>query len=251
VGGNSGFTLIELLVVIAIIAILAALLLPTLSRAKAAGLRVKCVSNLHQLGSALRLYVDDFQKFPTFVHGYWLVANRRTDFWDERLLPYAGQNQAVFMCPANVLARGNSSTNWLWYAPRLCPNESYGYNVMGGVEGMLNAGGFFLGLGGQLPAGNSMLRVPDPSLRPMPESYVVAPAEMVAIADYDPRDTDDDGDGDLHPEDLFRAGLKGRHTHGANAVFCDAHVEYAKTNRWTARNETARKRWNNDHQSHL
>jgi prepilin-type N-terminal cleavage/methylation domain-containing protein/prepilin-type processing-associated H-X9-DG protein len=65
---QKGFTLIELLVVIAIIAILAALLLPALAAAKVRALRIQCVNNEKQLGTALMMYADDNSDyFPAYL----------------------------------------------------------------------------------------------------------------------------------------------------------------------------------------
>jgi prepilin-type N-terminal cleavage/methylation domain-containing protein len=78
-GAHGGFSLIELLVVIAIIAILAALLLPALGRAKERGRRAVCKSNMRQVAMAAILYAgDNHEKFPSgllsvgFYHACWI-----------------------------------------------------------------------------------------------------------------------------------------------------------------------------------
>ncbi len=260
------FTLIELLVVIAIIAILAALLLPVLGRAKESARRVNCTSNLHQVCAAMRMYVDEFRRYPAYIcFAAGSYAYSRSNYWDARLLPYLGGNRGAFFCPGNTDARGSVSNNWNdpYTGPVLIrgANLSYGLNTYG--VGFVGFSGRNSGLGGSLglnDISNGSVPLPSPTggLSGIGEAGVLSPGEMIAVGDYDPS-IDDDRDGD-HPDCLFSYTLTGNHHRGVAVVgFCDAHVERGTTNAWEApglafrfhpSKPGVRQRWNNDHDSH-
>jgi prepilin-type N-terminal cleavage/methylation domain-containing protein len=126
-GQRRGFTLIELLVVIAIIAILAALLLPALAKARLKAENIQCMNNHRQLCLAWRVYVEDNSDqlpFASSTNLYWTgsAVDRQTwctgtmDFnpfnrsnWDpdrdirkSPLWPFCGENLAIWKCPADL-----------------------------------------------------------------------------------------------------------------------------------------------------
>jgi prepilin-type N-terminal cleavage/methylation domain-containing protein len=127
---KQAFTLIELLVVIAIIAVLAAMLLPALSRAKEKGRQTACLSNLRQVGLATLMYAKDNRDFFPYGYAYLWPAGQPLYWWQDLCRPYI-KSEPVYSCPS---ARPHGA--WRLSRPPGTPNpliKDYLCNAQGGA----------------------------------------------------------------------------------------------------------------------
>jgi prepilin-type N-terminal cleavage/methylation domain-containing protein/prepilin-type processing-associated H-X9-DG protein len=276
---QAAFTLVELLVVIAVIAILAGMLLPTLSKAKYSARNAACRNNLRQLALGLNLYATANGFYPPCGPPTMTSWVGNTGWFKLLELPTPvlngtdtyGAPQAnwclggVFRCPLNdgaVLTKDSGQAGGGTVGIRERSWTAYGYNVAGiGWYPPAFPDGF--GLGGNGLSGRGI------AARCTPTSEVNAPADMIAFGDEFLRSKSAslDGvmsrDGTIAPATRYSgAGSYPSNItpkkqpafvahHGrANRAFVDGHLESEDMNKPFAAFDEQLRRWNFDHQPH-
>ena len=251
----TGFTLIELLVVIAIIAILAAMLLPALAKAKAKAQQCACLSNLKQWGLADNLYLDDSNqtlpasKIPNGTPGTpgdyqedqprWLdltdVEHQNLtaggsygrDAWFNALPPYIKTKELYWTAVNSSYDQFNKGNN-IFHCPTAMSTPAdptlnantrvvfqYGMNSKGAYQGGSTG---HQAVQGTLPVKISQVK--------NTSAFVLFSDNRVSISDIDARNTT--GSTTLGSPQNYTTRLSQRHNKGANITFADGHAQWLK-----------------------
>lgn len=194
------FTLIELLVVIVIIAVLAAMMLPVLGRAKEAGYRTKCLSNLRQVGVAMLSYaVENSNQYPDNSGGSWPWDVNRALI--DSLVKNYGATRDIFYCPAQP--KQNSEKTW---------NFTSGYRVTGYAWLLHNSP--------QVPAQYQQKSSLGDETKSAPETELVLDAVLSENGVY----SNVKGGNAINRSNHM--DLAGKFPTGANILFKDGHVQW-------------------------
>jgi prepilin-type N-terminal cleavage/methylation domain-containing protein/prepilin-type processing-associated H-X9-DG protein len=236
---TQGFTLIELLVVIAIIAILAAMLLPALAKAKSKAQQTACLSNMKQWGLASTMYVDDnnqYYPWPRYQVSQTVTQDNPT--WEQVVSFYnLGQGNDVYFntLPAYVAGKplyswsvnpvGFASLNSIFTCPTALSqgiatvdqNPNHGW-MQDGTRPLFDYGM------------NSKSLANEPSNARLKSPMIVHPSAFVNFSDVRDRSDDSPFYGssanqiDLATPHCYTTRFSARHDQGGNITFSDGHA---------------------------
>jgi len=240
-------------VVIAIIAILAAMLLPALSRAKTKAKQAGCLSNLHQIGLGYVMYISDYKQYPG-SGGYY--GGPYTYVWMTRILPLMN-NRGAFRCPAAApnsawdtnlnLTLGGTSENGT-YDPFAVTSNSR-FSLADNDWGLDLGHQPTLGVGGDVSGGVYAGRVT--------EAMVARPSDFIVIGDVKAQANAAliSFDANLDPTDGSAGHSQwpsNRHNGRIDFLYADGHADGIgkRPDVVSASNTLWRRRWNNDDRAH-